>query len=313
MVVVEEVKKVNVSWRCARQPTSGPGYAEASNPRRAGGNFEQPVLTPLRRMATVAMPSSTLTTRQMPDEHYSSASWDYVDNASGASPTASYASHSITGRPSMSTPAREQGSSRGSPNTDTSPPPPTAPSKSGSPPPRLSVESLSKSSAAPSRWRESVSTLERQNTISSTVGEPVQLVEPSFDENVLRALCDMDVRISLLYCIYTTNATATFSAAFLYSWTESSKVWCPVEYGNCYPLPLRRISNLHQHIQEASVFFKKRAVLEEEYGRSMQKLSKMTSEVYSMNDGKAGYAMTSYIGVVGLLPTALLSMRGNQL
>lgn len=41
--------------------------------------------------------------------------------------------------------------------------------------------------------------------------------------------------------------------------------------------------------QEASVFFKKRAVLEEEYGRSMQKLAKSTSEVYSMNDGKAGY------------------------
>jgi hypothetical protein len=40
--------------------------------------------------------------------------------------------------------------------------------------------------------------------------------------------------------------------------------------------------------REASVFFKKRAVLEEEYGKSLQKLSRTSSEVYSMNDGKAG-------------------------
>jgi len=39
--------------------------------------------------------------------------------------------------------------------------------------------------------------------------------------------------------------------------------------------------------QEASVFFKKRAILEEEYGRGIQKLAKNTSEVYAMNDGKA--------------------------
>ena len=49
---------------------------------------------------------------------------------------------------------------------------------------------------------------------------------------------------------------------------------CPVAYVNGY--------------QEASVFLKKRAVLEEEYGKTMQKLARTTSEVYSMNDGKAG-------------------------
>ena len=47
-------------------------------------------------------------------------------------------------------------------------------------------------------------------------------------------------------------------------------------------IPLSMVS------QEASVFFKKRAVLEEEYGRGIQKLAKNTSEVYAMNDGKAG-------------------------
>lgn len=37
------------------------------------------------------------------------------------------------------------------------------------------------------------------------------------------------------------------------------------------------------------MFFKKRAVLEEEFGRGMQKLAKNASELYAMNDGKAGY------------------------
>lgn len=36
------------------------------------------------------------------------------------------------------------------------------------------------------------------------------------------------------------------------------------------------------------MFFKKRAVLEEEFGRGMQKLAKNTADVYAMNDGKAG-------------------------
>ena len=47
-------------------------------------------------------------------------------------------------------------------------------------------------------------------------------------------------------------------------------------------------------LQEASVFFKKRAVLEEEFGRGMFKLAKNTAEVYAMNDGKAGYAAKSF-------------------
>ena len=41
-------------------------------------------------------------------------------------------------------------------------------------------------------------------------------------------------------------------------------------------------------LQEASVFFKKRAALEEEYGRGLLKLARTTSETYAMNDGKAG-------------------------
>jgi hypothetical protein len=44
----------------------------------------------------------------------------------------------------------------------------------------------------------------------------------------------------------------------------------------------------HSPLQEASVFFKKRAMLEEEFGRGMQKLARNTADVYAMNDGKAG-------------------------
>lgn len=40
--------------------------------------------------------------------------------------------------------------------------------------------------------------------------------------------------------------------------------------------------------QEASIFFKKRALIEEEYGKTMQKLARSTAEVYALNDGKAG-------------------------
>lgn len=47
----------------------------------------------------------------------------------------------------------------------------------------------------------------------------------------------------------------------------------------------------HQYqliLQEAQVFLKKRAVLEDEYGKGLQKLARQTSEVYAMSDGKAG-------------------------
>ena len=40
--------------------------------------------------------------------------------------------------------------------------------------------------------------------------------------------------------------------------------------------------------QEASAFFKKRALMEEEYGKNLQKLARSTAEVYAINDGKAG-------------------------
>ncbi|KAF9518998.1 hypothetical protein BS47DRAFT_1370866 [Hydnum rufescens UP504] len=75
------------------------------------------------------------------------------------------------------------------------------------------------------------------------------VVQPGFDEAILRALCDMD---------------------------------CGV------PLLLDRIKQSMVSCREASIFLKKRATLEDEYGRGLQKLAKQTSEVYALNDGKAG-------------------------
>lgn len=39
------------------------------------------------------------------------------------------------------------------------------------------------------------------------------------------------------------------------------------------------------------MFFKKRAVYEDEYGRNMQKLAKATAEAYAINEGKAGFVL----------------------
>lgn len=124
----------------------------------------------------------------MPDERYNS--WDYVESAPPLSPTTSQASHSLVQRPALSTTpsSKDQGSSRGSSTSGASPP--TAPSKSGSPPPRESFDSPAKPSAPPVKWRESTSTLERRETVSTLGGEQLQVVEPTFDESVLRRLCD---------------------------------------------------------------------------------------------------------------------------
>ncbi|KAJ3887209.1 Rho GTPase activation protein [Lentinula edodes] len=118
------------------------------------------------------------------------------------------------------------------------------PVHSGSPQPRMSSESGGMSSG--SRWRDTPTALSDSQEIPPPTPE---LVETAFDENVLRALCEMD---------------------------------CGV------PLLLDRIKQSMISCREASVFFKKRALIEEEYGKTLQKLARTTTEVYSMNDGKAG-------------------------
>lgn len=61
------------------------------------------------------------------------------------------------------------------------------------------------------------------------------------------------------------------------------------------------------NFQEASVFFKKRAIIEDEYGKQLQKLARTTSEVYALNDGKAGYA--AFHTWVGMFVSNPLSQR----
>ncbi|KAH9928794.1 hypothetical protein B0H21DRAFT_837945 [Amylocystis lapponica] len=111
----------------------------------------------------------------------------------------------------------------------------------------------SPSRASGSRWRDSTMTPAAEPVQGPGASDSVTLVEASFDEEVLRKLCKLDCGVQLL---------------------------------------MDRIKQSLASCREASVFFKKRAALEEEYGRNMQKLTKGTIEAYSMNDGKAG----SFVG-----------------
>jgi hypothetical protein len=70
---------------------------------------------------------------------------------------------------------------------------PLPPSKSTSSPPSSTFDKSALQSPASTR-PDNVS-LERATTISTTMTE-TNLVEPSFDESILRALCDLDVRRS---------------------------------------------------------------------------------------------------------------------
>ncbi|QRV89091.1 Rho GTPase-activating protein 12 [Ceratobasidium sp. AG-Ba] len=84
---------------------------------------------------------------------------------------------------------------------------------------------------------------------------PDDVVPAGFDEAVLRSLCELD---------------------------------CGV------PLLLDRIKQSMVSCREASIFFRKRAALEDEFGRGMFKLARSTSEVYAMNDGKAGTFVSAW-------------------
>ncbi|KAJ7668337.1 Rho GTPase activation protein [Mycena rosella] len=114
--------------------------------------------------------------------------------------------------------------------------------------PRSSTDSVGRS------WRGSP-TIGNDNRETVGPNDSVSLVEASFDENVLRSLCELD---------------------------------CGV------PLLLDRIKQSMISCREASAFLKKRAAIEDEYGKNMQKLARMTSETYGMNDGKAGSFVSSW-------------------
>lgn len=105
-------------------------------------------------------------------------------------------------------------------------------------------------------WNDTPS-LDRRDTLATihSVDQP-SLVEPGFDESILRALCDLD---------------------------------CGV------PLLLDRIKQSVVSCREASIFFKKRAQIEEDYGRTLQKLARSQAETYALNDGKAGTFVSAWM------------------
>nr|ASF90216.1 hypothetical protein SPAR03590 [Bartheletia paradoxa] len=89
----------------------------------------------------------------------------------------------------------------------------------------------------------------------SQQGQREDVVPATFDEGILRGLCDLDCSM---------------------------------------PLLLDRIKQSMVSCREVSIFFRKRAAIEDEYARSMIKLARTTTEVYGMNDGKAGTFVTSW-------------------
>jgi Rho GTPase-activating protein RGD1 len=117
----------------------------------------------------------------MAEDGYSSSAWDTTDNSdlnSSSYPTSASQPHP---------PALEIVEDHLSI--------PPIPSKSVSPPPRSSSDSAS-------RWHDNIPvTVDRCDTTLSTIpSETTGLVETAFDENVLRALCELDVSISNLCC-----------------------------------------------------------------------------------------------------------------
>ncbi|KAK7060825.1 Rho GTPase-activating protein [Paramarasmius palmivorus] len=172
----------------------------------------------------------------LPEDGYTSSGWD-GEHSDYQHSIASHP-HSHSSRP----PLRQNDSSEPAGNVPHLRP--------ASPQQRLSSDSTRISS--PTKWREPSTISESHDSIhldNASIEPPPTLVEPTFDEGLLRALCDMD---------------------------------CGV------PLLLDRIKQSMVSCREASVFFKKRAAIEEEYGKSLQKLARSTAEVYAMNDGKAG-------------------------
>lgn len=118
-----------------------------------------------------------------------------------SSPTTSHSPHSLPSHPAQQQqqqPAISASSSNNnSPNVATSSRPSLS-SKSSSSPPRSSTEVDLTSKPSPSstaRWRNSLPPGAQRAEAPSAGAQSgaSTVVEPSFDENVLRALCDLDV------------------------------------------------------------------------------------------------------------------------
>lgn len=176
---------------------------------------------------------------------------------------------------------------RVSPNTELSVSPHNT---SISPLPRSSTDSDNRPVfTAP--WNSDGNSLERRDTLATihSVDQP-SLVEPGFDESILRALCDLDVRSSIMHS-ERRGSDYMQSAGYLFFWTASNRASFhagSVAGQSNSSKAAHLIALTLALFQEASIFFKKRAVIEEEHGKALQKLARSTAEVYALNDGKAG-------------------------
>lgn len=120
-------------------------------------------------------------------------------------------------------------------------------------------------------------------------------VPVSFDEAVLRNLCDIDVGFSLcavaleLAC-YDCNQESTRADASAAASSSSS----PPSLQCGLPLLLDRLKQGCSSTKETSNFFRKRAAIEEEYARSSIRLARSSIDSYRESDGKAGSFVTSW-------------------
>jgi len=158
--------------------------------------------------------SITLLNVAMADDGYSSTAWESTDNSD---PNTNQTPIHGLFRPNNPSLIHESA---------TAPALSLLPVKSSSPPPRSSSDSLGRSST--SRWRDSVPvTIEHKDAQSALPADAISLVEPSFDENVLRVLCELDVSI-LQHGFLPLMSPRHDSVEFRYCWIGSNRAWCRV-------------------------------------------------------------------------------------
>ncbi|SGZ20426.1 BQ5605_C021g09275 [Microbotryum silenes-dioicae] len=104
-----------------------------------------------------------------------------------------------------------------------------------------------------------MNTLGHGNNDTGALGQDDLAATGGFDEGVLKALCEMDCGM---------------------------------------PLVLDRMKQCIASSHEASIFFKKRAQIEEEYAKAMIKLARSSSQAYGVSEGKAGTYVNSWIAML---------------
>lgn len=83
------------------------------------------------------------------------------------------------------------------------------------------------------------------------------------------------------------HSSPTCTPALLCSWfcTPCRSVQCGLS------VLTERLKRNASSCREASVFLKRRAAIEEEYGRQLAKLARTSNETYSVSEGKTGYVV----------------------